>query len=446
MRKMKDSGIEWIGKIPEEWNIVRIKFTLEGHYAGAWGSNKEDNEANCICVRVADFDYPRLEVKFHDDMTIRSYTKKTIDKSSLKRGDILLEKSGGGEATPVGRSVIFDSDNTMMFANFIECLRPLETYDPHFLNYWLSSSYANGFSKRNIKQTTGIQNLDITAFLSEKIALPNKEKQSLIANYLDKKCTEIDALIEAKEKANALLKEQRQSIIYEAVTKGLNPDVPMKDSGIEWIGKIPKNWGISRFKNEFSLGKGLPITKAELTDNGIGVISYGQIHSKVNVGTTIKKEMVKYVDPKYIDSNISSMTYKGDIIFADTSEDLSGCGNCVYVDTDESVFAGYHTIIARPNKRNNSKYYAYLFMTDAWRSQIRAKVTGVKLFSITQTMLNDTLVILPTENDRDEILTYLDKKSTEIDRLIEANNTTAEKLKEYRKSIIFEAVTGKVEI
>ena len=144
----------------------------------------------------------------------------------------------------------------MMCANFIEWLRPNYNYDSRFLNYWLAAAYVNGFSKRNVKQTTGIRNLDVTAFLSERIAAPTREMQLIIANYLDAKCAEIDALIEAKEKTNALLRERRQSIIYEAVTKGLDPTVPMKDSGIEWIGMIPEDWGTRKIKYCFEVYAG----------------------------------------------------------------------------------------------------------------------------------------------------------------------------------------------
>lgn len=446
MRQMKDSGIEWIGQIPQEWNVRRIKFTLAEHSGGSWGTNEGEGESDCVCVRVADFNYPKLSVGFHDKMTVRSYAKKAIEEGCIKSGDILLEKSGGGDITPVGRSVLFESNEPMMCANFIEWLRPNQHFDSHFLNYWLAAAYVNGFSKRNVKQTTGIQNLDVPAFLSERIAAPVVDVQVAIADYLDRKCAEIDALIEAKEKTNALLRERRQSIIYEAVTKGLKSDAPMKDSGIEWIGQIPAHWEIVRLRSKFSFGKGLPITKADLTDSGVGVISYGQIHSKSNVGTTIKPELVRFVDNKYLGTNEASIVCDGDFIFADTSEDLSGCGNCVYVDVDYPLFAGYHTMILHPQKIDSSKYYSYLFATDAWRSQIRAQATGVKLFSITQKMLRDALLIEPTEEEKERIVTFLDEKCSLTDVVISDNEIAIQKLKEYRQSIIYEAVTGKIEI
>lgn len=215
----------------------------------------------------------------------------------------------------------------------------------------------------------------------------------------------------------------------------------MKDSGIEWIGEIPQEWSTIRLRSRFSFGKGLPITKADLTESGIGVVSYGQIHSKANIGTTIKPELIRYVDCKYLNSNASSLVNNGDFIFADTSEDISGCGNCVYVDANGPLFAGYHTMILRPVEELSTKYYSYLFATDAWRSQIRAQASGVKLFSITQKMLRDALLIEPSEEEKVQIVKYLDEKCEAIDALITAKEKTNALLKERRQSIIYEAVT-----
>ena len=217
-------------------------------------------------------------------------------------------------------------------------------------------------------------------------------------------------------------------------------------SGVEWIGEIPTHWNTMRLRSKFSFGKGLPITKADLRDSGVSVVSYGQIHSKHNIGTTIKTELIRYVDNVYLDTNASSLVNNGDFIFADTSEDLSGCGNCVYVDTNYPLFAGYHTMILRPIENTSSKYYSYLFATDAWRSQIRAQASGVKLFSITQKMLRDALLIEPSEEEKASIVSFLDDMCSTTNTIIASNEATIEKLKEYRQSVIYEAVTGKVEV
>ena len=150
----------------------------------------------------------------------------------------------------------------------------------------------------------------------------------------------------------------------------------MKDSGIEWIGEIPEDWEVKPIKSLFSFGKGLPITKDNLIENGSSVISYGQIHSKNNIGVQIVDDLKRFVSETYLDTNPNSLVHKGDFIFADTSEDLEGCGNFVYVDKEEILFAGYHTIILFSKQNINNKYLAYLFKTDAWRCQIRGLCSG----------------------------------------------------------------------
>lgn len=436
MRKMKKSGVEWIGDIPENWEVSRIKNVAKiitgSTPSKATGAEENFSEDGLLWVKPDNLNglKPITDTKEKLTQKGRELARIVEPLTPLVCCIGTIGKVGVSKF-----SVSFNQQiNAVCFSEKIEN------------RFGLYSLIAQEEQHQFFANGNVLKILNTEGHGQVTIAIPDYTEQCNISDYLDKKCTEIDALIDAKEKTNALLKEQRQSIIYEAVTKGLNSDVPMKDSGIEWIGEIPENWNVSRFRSEFSFGKGLPITKADLTEDGIGVVSYGQIHSKVNIGTSVKKEMIKFVNEKYMDTNISSLTFTGDIIFADTSEDLLGCGNCVYVDTDEPIFAGYHTIISRPKERKNAKYYAYLFATDAWRSQIRAKASGVKLFSITQAMLRDALIILPNEIDMSKIVTFLDDKCSQIDTLIESNITTIEKLKEYRKSIIFEAVTGKVEV
>ena len=169
----------------------------------------------------------------------------------------------------------------------------------------------------------------------------------------------------------------------------------MKDCGVEWIDTIPENWKVVPMKALFSFGKGLPITKDNLTEAGIPVISYGQIHARWNSGVTTHKDLFRFVDAFYLETNAQSLVKKGDFIMADTSEDREGCGNCAYIDTDDVIFAGYHTIILHSLSQSENKYHAYLFLTDSWRSQIRKVVSGVKLFSVSRRILGSCSVIVP---------------------------------------------------
>ena len=444
MRKMKDSGIEWIGEIPESWSVGKTLYGLAMPITDGPHETPELYEEGIPFVSAEAVSNGNGKIDFEH---IRGYISQEYYEECCKKytpaiNDIYMIKSGAttGKIALVDTDVIFTiwSPLAVFRCNKNKCYYK-------YLYYVLQSDcyqkqIENGWSF-GTQQNIGMRTLEKLL-----ICYPEIQEQARIADYLDKKCAEIDAIIAAKEKTNELLKERRQSIIYEAVTKGLDPTVPMKDSGIEWIGEIPTHWNTMRLRSKFSFGKGLPITKADLRDSGVSVVSYGQIHSKHNIGTTIKTELIRYVDNVYLDTNASSLVNNGDFIFADTSEDLSGCGNCVYVDTNYPLFAGYHTMILRPIDNTSSKYYSYLFATDAWRSQIRAQASGVKLFSITQKMLRDALLIEPSEEEKASIVLFLDDMCSTTNTIIASNEATIEKLKEYRQSVIYEAVTGKVEV
>ena len=218
----------------------------------------------------------------------------------------------------------------------------------------------------------------------------------------------------------------------------IRPETEMKDSGVEWIKYIPENWNCMPLKRYFQFGKGLPITKADLTENGEKVISYGQIHAKFNTGVSVDDRLIRFVSSEYKSTNSNSLCSKGDIILADTSEDKEGCGNAVYIDCDEKIFAGYHTIILKSTKDN--KYLAYLFQSDSWRTQIQTRVNGVKLFSITQKILNQCTIILPPLSEQQVIADYLDETCSKIDEIIAEAKASIDEYKKLKQSVIDKAV------
>lgn len=285
--------------------------------------------------------------------------------------------------------------------------------------------------------------LNYGTFRSEPVLVPSDNEQQSIAVFLDQKCNEIDSLISLQEEMISELQAYKQSIITEAVTKGLDPNAKMKDSGVEWIGVVPEGWKIKPLKSLYYTEKGLNITKENLVESGIPVLSYGQIHSKENPGTQINDVLFKYVPDTYLNSYPKCLVQKGCFLFADTSEDYEGCGNAIYVDRDITLFAGYHTIIARPIIAGDYKYLAYQFLTDIWRQQIRSRVSGIKVFSVNQKLIKFTSVILPTRDEQTAIVTYLDTKTAQIDSLIAIKREKIQELKDYKKSIIYEYVTGK---
>ena len=444
-KKTKDSGIEWIGEIPKDWEEIRLKELFNKKQGGAWGEEAKEDENDRVCIRVADFDFERQTIK-EGLKTVRNYSKDNICKLQMQGNELLIEKSGGGEKTPVGRSILSNGLEGYLYANFIDKLPIKSTNHPKYIAYYMKTLYQNNIVMPYIKQTTGIQNLDVEALLFEIISVPKYIIQHQIADFLDKKCSQIDELIANNQSQIDKLKEYKQSVITQAVTKGLDPNVETKDSGIDWIGQIPKNWEVISLKALFNFGKGLPITKADLIPNGVKVISYGQIHAKYNNIVFINDKMIRFVDENYLLSNSNSLVEKNDFIFADTSEDLEGAGDFIFIDKDDTIFAGYHTIVLKHKQNKSNKFLAYLFMSYQWKNQIRSRVTGIKVFSISRGILSKASVILPPEEAQHQIADYLDKKCSQIDSLIEIKQQKIEKLQEYKKSLIYEYVTGKKEV
>ena len=196
---------------------------------------------------------------------------------------------------------------------------------------------------------------------------------------------------------------------------------------VSWAGKIPSHWDVVPLKSKFNFSKGLSITKADLVDTGCPVLSYGQIHSKNNAKTGIVGELLRFVPDSITDGCSESLAVKNGFIFADTSEDLDGCGNCTYVDQN-GIYAGYHTVNLKPKTEEDWKYLGYLFQTDAWRYQLRKELTEVKLYSISQKVLKSTTILVPPKEEREAIVAFLDSKCAAIDDAIERHKQIIEKL------------------
>lgn len=207
------------------------------------------------------------------------------------------------------------------------------------------------------------------------------------------------------------------------------------------MGSIPANWHLNKLRYLFDFNKGLTITKENLEDEGIPCVSYGEVHSKFGFEVDPLKHDLKCVNVSYLKTSDNALLNKGDFVFADTSEDLKGSGNFTHLVNNEQVFAGYHTIIAKPKDPTSSRFYAYLFDSKEFRSQIQLAVKGVKVFSITQAILRASDIWLPSKSEQIQIANFLDHETAKIDSLIEKQKKLIELLKEKRQAVISHAVT-----
>lgn len=432
MREMKDSRVEWIGQIPAHWNLVRLKSLIVTRDGGAWGEEAAGRDGDMICLRIADFDYQRYCFKSHGELTVRHFKPDVIERLRLMPGDILVEKSGGGEKTPVGRAVLFDKDYSALYSNFMDRLRCKDGINPQWLLYNWATLYANNYTRPYIKQTTGIQNLDISGLLSSQfIALPSENEQEKVLSVVLNESKKVDALIVNVQSQIEKLKAYKQSLITEVVTKGLDPTVPMKDSGVEWIGEIPAAWDTVRVKQL------LRERKERSAEGKEEPLSMSQ---KVGLVPTKTLDAIPNPASSYVGAKLA---FVNDLVFNKLKAHLGVFSVSKYdglVSPDYAVY--YSTGVV------DLKYLEYLFKTPQCISEFSKRSTGIAA-GLTRLYTDGLFAIecpLPPKDEQQAIVAYLDEKWTQIDRLIAIKQAKIEKLEQYKRSLIYEYVTGKREV
>ena len=451
-REMKDSGIEWIGEIPQNWNICRIKNCICERTSGAWGNEPKNNKNDVICLRIADFDYTKFRFKNtpESQLTIRNYDDETIDRLKLSKGDILIEKSGGGEKTPVGRTVIFDKEYTAIYANFMDRLRCSNFVLNNWMQFVFVTFYKNDYSRNYIKQTTGIQNLDLTSLLSnERITVPSLSEQKAITDFLDTQCVHIDSVIEKTRAAIEEYKRLKQSVITQAVTKGIRPNREMKDSGIEWIGELPKEWDIT------VVGRLCFVTKLagfEYTKEMDGNIT---LEGEVPIVRAQNIKMGQFIpnDKEYISLELSKRLSRCALDKRCLLITFIGAGigeTALYNNEIRSHLApNVAKIVINDDMKKFliEEYLLYFFMSFSGQEEVNKIKKATAQPSLSMQTIRSIKITLPRSVfEQSEIVAYLDEKTAAIDTLIQKKEQLISELEAYKKSLIYEYVTGKKEV
>jgi type I restriction enzyme S subunit len=204
-KEYKDSEVEWLGEVPNHWNTGRFKNAISSSINGVWGEEPKGDKYDVVCLRVADFNRSNLCIDINN-ITIRNISQKDLETRGLENGDLLIEKSGGGDLQPVGFVTRFSHDFQAVTSNFVARIRTKKEVDSNYLKYVYSTAYNVRLNKRSIKQTTGIQNLDQESYFNELAPYPPLVEQQKIALYLDKETSKLDNLISKKERLIELLK------------------------------------------------------------------------------------------------------------------------------------------------------------------------------------------------------------------------------------------------
>ena len=423
MVKMKDSRIEWIGQIPDDWELSKI---------GAVYSERN--------TKVSDKDFAPLSVTKNGivpQLDTAAKTDNGDNRKLIKKNDFAINSRSDRR----GSCGISEYDGSCSLINTV--LKPRKNMCNRYYNYVFHSElFADEFYRWGNGIVDDLWSTKWSEMKRIYIPFPKLTLQSRIADYLDDKCGKIDRYIEKQQQVIEKLKAYKQAIITEAVTKGLDPTAPMKDSGIEWIGMIPAHWDIRRLRYLGTCVNGIS-KGGEFFGSGYPFVSYGDVYKNYELPVNVEGLVQSTEDERDLYS-----VQEGDVFFTRTSEtieEVALTSTCMKT-IDNATFAGF-LIRFRPNSnlliKEFSKYY---FRSDKHRLFFVKEMNLVTRASLSQELLKRLPVLLPPKEEQEQIANYLSHKCEEIDKAINTTQKKIERLTEYKKSLIYEAVTGKAEV
>lgn len=431
MQGYKNSGIEWIGSIPSDWKLDKIKYMANLYGRIGWQGLTSEEYIDEGPFLVTGVDFCKGRIDWNSCVHISEKRWEQADKIQIKNEDLLITKDG-----TVGKVAIVNDLNGKASLNSGVLLIDLKDKNSKKYLYWVlcSDVFWTWFNYKNSGNSTilHLYQKDFNEFI---YTLPELKEQKLIANFLDKKCSEIDSVIEKIAKQINLLKDYKNSLITETVTKGLNKNVPMKDSNIGWIGEIPEEWDVSKIKYSLILmGSGsTPDSSNPLNYDGeINWIQSGDLYGKSYIIET-EKTITKYA----LHGNKSLKRYIAPFVVVAMYG--ASVGNIALSQIDS--YTNQACCVMKGDNSLNNKYLYYFLIAN--RHEMLMLAIGGTQPNISQQLIKNLNIIIPQFNDQQEIVDFLDKKCSEIDSVISKKESQLDLIREHRKSLIYEYVTGK---
>ena len=437
--------MRWLGGVPKHWEVRRLGTSVEGCINGIWGNDPNGSE-DLPCVRVADFDRVRLRVRL-EKPTLRAIAPGERNRRLLKKGDLLLEKSGGGDLQPVGVVMLYDHDAEAVCSNFVARMPVSARCDSSYLMYLHSHLYAIRLNVRSIKQTTGIQNLDSSSYLGEPVSFPPLPEQAAIVRYLDHAERRIRRYIRAKQKLITLLEEQKQAIIHQAVTGQVDvrtgdPYPAYKPSGVEWLGNVPEHWKILPLKRWVStkITDGPHETPA-LLDDGIPFMS-----AESMVGGRLDFSRRRgFISREQHEVYCRKCRPRRDDIFMCKSGATTGKVAIVETADEFSVWSPLALIRVEPHKVLARLLFAVL-QTRYVQRQVQDTWSYGTQPNLAMRAMERLVVVLPPIDEQQEVIAHLDRAAKKPSEAIDRAHREIFLLREYRIRLIADVVTGKLDV
>lgn len=438
----KSSSVDWIGEIPSSWDSGKMKYVLSNNDGGVWGTDIEDEEVGTLVVRSTE-----ITIEGNWDLSQilkRKLTESEVFKCKLYEGDIVITKSSGSPQH-IGKSVLVSKeieDLNCCYSNFVQRIR-FKDYNSKLYHYILNSEIVREQFKYLTTSSTGLGNLNGTSLNDVLIPFIPLNEQIQIVQFLDEKTEFIDRLISTKERKITLLKEQRTLLINQVVTKGLNSNVKMKDSGVEWIGEIPEMWlmGKIKFLSEI-ISKGTTPSTVGREVLEVGNIFYVKVEN-------IKEGYVGVPPSYFIDEETDKILSRSSLKENDILVVITGStiGKVVILPkefTPSNTNQGISFV--RLKNKSNVRFVWYWLSTEIIQDRIKVVCTQSTQPNLSMEDLGNFSIPLPSELEQLQIVEYLDSKTKEIDDLVKLEQKKIDLLKQYRQSLISEVVTGKIKV
>ena len=433
-RKMKDSGIEWIGEIPIDFTLYKLKYLLSSPLC--YGANESGTLYSDILPR-----YIRI-TDISPNGTLKNSGMLSLDESSaqnymLHEGDILFARSGA----TVGKSFIYHNYyGRAAYAGYLIKASFNRLVLPEFVYYYTCSS-AYEIWKNSIFIQSTIQNIGADRYSNLPISVPNSiDKQLRIVHYLNDFCSKFDAIIYNLQTSIEEYKKLKQAVITQAVTKGVRGKREMKDSGVEWIGEIPRDWAVQKIKSISSrINVGVVIRPSEYFDEN-GTVPFLR-------GINVKEYVISSDSMVYINESSNRLLSKSQVHTDDILIVRDGSiGTSCVVPAEYDGANVVSMVIVTPSISCDSRFICYSLNSDVGKTQFTLTKIGSALTHTSVSAVSDIIVAVPSCAEQKEIANYLDAKCAEIDNLIAKKEQLVKELESYKKSLIYEVVTGKREV
>lgn len=416
----KDSGVDWLGKVPKSWQLVRI------------GSSFQERRE-----KVSDKEFEPLSVTKNGILPQLANAAKTNDgdnRKLVRNGDFVINSRSDRK----GSSGVAKQDGSVSLINIV--MEPIGI-EPSFCNHILKS---NAFVEEYYRMGHGIvADLWTTRYSEMKtvlLALPSVSIQTAIAHFLDDKTAKIDDLVRIKQRQIELLAERKKILIQNAVTKGLNPDAPMKDSVIDWIGKIPAHWEVKRLASFGRFSKGGGFSKSDLTDVGTDAVLYGDIYTQYDF---FIDKAVRTISPKVAEKSV--WIERGDLLFTGSGETKEDIGKCVLFCGSTSTVAGGDVILFR-QVENYPLFLSFCLNSDGVEEQKAKSSKGEIIVHTYGSKLKNIFIPIPPVYEQEKIAEFVWKGVGKFNAAITIKQNQITKLNEYKTTLINAAVTGKIKV